>query len=123
MIFNRSFEWAESKERENIRKHGVYFKDAGLVFDDPYCLKRYDCKHSLSENRYQLLGRVGRMLFVVYTLRKNKWIRIISARLATKKERKIYYGQTDKIEITGWRQAYQGTITEDSCRGEKTNSF
>jgi uncharacterized DUF497 family protein len=102
MIFGKSFEWSESKERENIRKHGIYFEDAELVFDDPYCLKKYDHKHSLSEDRYQILGRVGRLLFVVYTVRENKRIRIISARLATKRERKIY-GQADNIEITGWR--------------------
>jgi uncharacterized DUF497 family protein len=106
MIFGKSFEWPESKERENIKKHGIYFEDAGLVFNDPYCLKRYDCKHSLSEDRYQLLGKVGRLLFVVYTVRENKRIRIISARLATKKERSIYDGQNGIFGVKAWRQAY-----------------
>ena len=105
MIFGKSFEWSENKERENIRKHKICFADAALVFNDPACLKKSDYKHSLNEDRYQILGRVDRILFVVYALRENERVRLISARLATKAERRIYYGN-GIFNFKAWRQAY-----------------
>lgn len=52
----------------------------------------YDFEHSLEEDRYIALGRVGDILFVVFTERKEA-IRLISARLATITERRLYYDQ------------------------------
>ena len=52
----------------------------------------YDFEHSLEEDRYIALGRVGDILFVVFTERKEA-IRLISARLATISERRLYYDQ------------------------------
>lgn len=93
-------EWDENKNKENIQKHGISFNAASFVFADPNRLERYDLsENNLSrEDRYQTLGLVGKVLFVVYTERKDSY-RIISARLADKDERRIYYGNgknTDK---------------------------
>jgi len=101
MIYDKCFEWDEDKEIENIRKHGVYFVDAKLVFNDPFVLIRYDGAHSLTEDRYHALGKIGKLLLVVYTEREER-IRIISARAPTKKEKEIYYGQNNKIGIETW---------------------
>lgn len=62
------------------------------MFDDPYYIEMYDFEHSLEEDRYIAIGKVGDVLFVVFTERKET-IRIISARLATPIERRIYYDQ------------------------------
>ena len=61
-----------------------------LVFNDLQRIEIYDMEHSIGEDRYNTIGIVHDVLFVVYTERKNN-IRLISARLATKKERSIYY--------------------------------
>ena len=50
----------------------------------------FDFEHSIDEDRYIAIGRVGDIIFVVFTERKQR-IRIISARLATESERKLYY--------------------------------
>ena len=55
-----------------------------------YCIEIYDMEHSINEDRYNTIGMVNDILFVVYTERKEN-IRLISARLATKTERSIYY--------------------------------
>ena len=102
MILWQCFEWDENKEIENIRKHKICFADATIVFSDKFLLKRYDEAHSLTESRYQILGRGSKILFVVYT-KRGIWTRIISARLADKKEKEIYYGQNDKKDIVAWR--------------------
>ncbi|MDR2428306.1 MAG: BrnT family toxin [Candidatus Margulisbacteria bacterium] len=68
-----------------------------------YCLKRYDYKHSLYEDRYQILGKADKILFVVCRIYKNEQIRIISASLAAKKERSIYYGQNGGFGVKAWR--------------------
>ena len=52
----------------------------------------YDFEHSVDEDRYIAIGKVAEVLFVVFTERKER-IRIISARLATEKERVLYYDQ------------------------------
>ena len=105
MIDNKYFEWDKNKEIENIKKHYVCFTEARFIFNDPFLLIRYDEKHSFSEDRYQILGRVDRILFAVYALRENKRVRLISARLATKAERRIYY-DNGIFNFKAWRQAY-----------------
>lgn len=52
----------------------------------------YDFEHSIEEDRYIAIGKVGDILFVVFTERKEA-IRLISARLATSAERRLYYDQ------------------------------
>jgi len=85
----------EDKNRINIRKHGVDFKTAALVFHDDLRLEYLDPEHSEGEARYRTIGLVHDVLTVVYCDRENSItgntdIRIISARLATKVERNAY---------------------------------
>ena len=89
---NLQFEWDEEKEKINIAKHGIDFEIASHVFLDPNRLEYYDEKHSSAcEDRYITIGYVSDVLTVVYTYRSDS-IRIISARIATKKEKEAYYG-------------------------------
>lgn len=88
------FEWDETKARSNARKHGVRFEEAMLVFADPYALVEQDRLES-GELRWRTLGLAGGivLLLVAHTVRSNQEdeiIRIISARRATRKERKRY---------------------------------
>ena len=84
------FEWDEEKERSNFKKHRIHFETAKLVFNDENRIELYDEAHSGEEDRYNTIGMVDRVLFVVYTERRNN-IRIISARIATPRERSLYY--------------------------------
>lgn len=83
------FEWDEDKERANIKKHGISFGTAALVFNDENRIEYYDVSHSAEEDRFATIGYVGDILTVVYTVRKPIY-RIISARVATKQEKKRY---------------------------------
>ena len=84
-------EWDKKKAALNRQKHGVEFEDAALVFADENRIERPDYKHSDIENRWQVIGEVGEILFVVYTERGAAF-RLITARMATPEERRIYYG-------------------------------
>lgn len=87
------FEWDSEKEAINIKKHGIDFETAAHVFDDKNRLEFYDKWHSFpDENRYIVIGMVEDILYVVYTERENA-TRLISARIATTKEKELYlYG-------------------------------
>ena len=84
------FEWDDFKNLNNIKKHGIPFDYAMLVFDDEYRLEEYDYEHSDDEDRYNIIGMVDEILFVVVTYRGENAIRIISARQATKEEKRRY---------------------------------
>lgn len=87
------FEWDERKNQINQEKHGISFELAAYVFQDEHYIEMFDFEHStVDEERYIAIGRVGRILFVVFTERKED-IRLISARLATEEERRLYYDQ------------------------------
>ena len=86
------FEWDEEKDRINREKHGISFETASYVFLDEHYIEMYDFEHSIDEDRYIAIGRVGDLLFVVFTERGEN-IRLISARLATESERRLYYDQ------------------------------
>ena len=95
------FEWDRNKERINIQKHGVTFEEASYVFSDKFALSRFDEEHSENEERWVLLGKSLRetILVVVHTFRDNnanEVVRIISARRATKKEKKSYQRRCPK---------------------------
>jgi uncharacterized DUF497 family protein len=88
------FEWDEAKAKINERKHGVRFEDAMLVFADPFALVEQD-RMAGGELRWQTLGLAGNIvvLLVAHTVRaenEDEIIRIISARRAVRKERKLY---------------------------------
>ena|SRR3990172_9386320 len=85
------FEWDTRKAAKNIKSHGVSFDEASTAFSDTLSLAIYDPLHSESEDRFILIGNShnNRLLVVVHAERGDK-IRIISARQATKDERKQY---------------------------------
>ena len=87
------FEWDEEKNTINKQKHQISFETASRVFYDKQCIEMYDFEHSIDEERYIAIGKVGEVLFVVFTERRET-IRLISARLATEKERSLYYDQS-----------------------------
>lgn len=82
-------EWNDDKNEININKHGISFLTAAYVFADENRVELYDEAHSIYEERYAVIGCVGKLLFVVYTER-GEVIRLISARIATKEEEEIY---------------------------------
>ena len=91
-----SFEFDPQKAQSNWRKHRVRFEDAEPVFDDPLALTRED-PGAKAEQRWLTVGcdALGQVLTVCYTLRgdneeSDQDVRLISARLATKKERTLY---------------------------------
>jgi uncharacterized protein len=83
-----NFEWDESKARTNLRKHKISFEEASTVFADSLSRTIPDPLHSEEEDRFVILGESNRsrLLVVVFTERGEN-IRIISARLATRRER------------------------------------
>lgn len=83
------FEWDNNKAELNFQKHKITFEAAALVFKDPDRIEIYDSVHSNFEDRYITIGKVNDILFVVYTERQDA-VRLISARLATPKERRLY---------------------------------
>jgi uncharacterized DUF497 family protein len=97
------FEWDENKNRQNLRKHGIRFETAKLVFKDPYQITTADmaCGH---EDRWITMGAVGlgTVLVVVHTWFEQNYeevIRIISARPAESHERR-FYEETHKTAKT-----------------------
>jgi hypothetical protein len=95
IINNQLFGWDNEKAELNWRKHTISFEDAAQVFADENRIERFDFLHSDEEDRYITIGRVKEILFVVYTERINadniNVTRLISARRATKQERRDYY--------------------------------
>jgi hypothetical protein len=90
------FEWNASKATANQKKHGVSFEEAQSVFYDEFAIQFFDNEESSeSEDRFLMLGMSSeaRMLIVCHCERDSgNTIRIISARKATKTERKFYKG-------------------------------
>ncbi len=89
------FEWSSDKAARNKEKHGVTFGEAATAFADPLSLTIEDPLHSTSEQRLVLLGMSSRsrLLVVVHTEREGT-IRIISARVASRRERRQYEEDT-----------------------------
>jgi len=85
------FEWDQLKAATNLKKHGVSFEEAKTVFDNPLAVIFDDEVHSIDESREIIIGHSqrNRLLLVVFTERSGS-IRIISTRLATRKEREDY---------------------------------
>ncbi len=85
------FEWDGAKARRNVKKHGVSFEEASTVFGDRLALTIPDPVHSEEEDRFITLGESHRrrLLVVSFTDREER-IRIISARVASRRERRQY---------------------------------
>ena len=92
-VDERLFEWDDDKAELNWQKHRVDFRDAAKVFSDPYRVEEFDEAHSFDEDRWQVIGMVDDILFVVYTERGES-TQLISARKATVAERRKYYAGT-----------------------------
>jgi uncharacterized DUF497 family protein len=91
------FSWDDKKDKTNNRKHKVSFEEAQTTFFDENAIEFFDPDHSQNEDRFLMLGLsyLLRVLVVSYCLREeSSEIRIISARKATEKEQKIYFGGT-----------------------------
>ena len=85
------FEWDSAKAIANAQKHGVTFDEASTVFGDPLALLMPDPDHSEGEARYVLLGMsVSQRLLVVAFAERPPRTRLISARRATRPERRGY---------------------------------
>ena len=105
-VEERRIVWDEAKNAENKRKHKIDFNVAQYVFFDPDRIWRIDRSenNTSQETRWQTIGKVGGIFFVVYTEREEGTVnttRIISAREAEKHERRSYngyYGSDNK----GW---------------------
>ena len=93
-----NFEWDREKAKLNKIKHGVSFKTAVRVFNDPNRLDLPDDEHSFNETRRKVIGIADDILFVIYTERRENF-RIISARVAEEDERRDYYEYGGKFGI------------------------
>ena len=91
------FEWDQEKAEVNLTKHKVGFDEASTVFADPLAKLFYDSDHSTEEAREIIVGHsiLGRLLLVSFTERGRDLVRIISARAASRKERKDYEENQD----------------------------
>ncbi len=93
---SNNFEWDLSKAISNFAKHGVTFEHAATVFLDPLAITVFDDVHSQTEERWFTMGQQagGGLLVVVHTFQDQDsniaTVRIISARTATKQERRAY---------------------------------
>jgi uncharacterized protein len=85
------FGWDPKKAEENLKNHGIDFREAATVFDDPLSTTFPDTDHSVSERRFLIIGlsAPGQILVVSHTETRDT-IRIISARTATRRERRFY---------------------------------
>lgn len=85
------FEWDPDKAEYNLMHHRIRFEEAMESFFDPDAVDDFDVDHSEYENRGNLIGLSSRrLLFIVYAEPEENVIRIISARKAEKKHRRIY---------------------------------
>ena len=86
-----NFEWDPQKAASNLNEHGVSFEEAITVFGDLLSMNMSDPDHSEGERRFIVLGHSARsrLIVVSYTERPPR-TRIISARLATSRERDQY---------------------------------
>jgi len=89
------FEWDEGNINKIFEKHGISTNEVEKVFLDPDQLVLDDIKHSQKEERFNIIGKDSSedMLFIAFTIRGDK-IRVISARIANAKERRLYEKKT-----------------------------
>jgi len=96
LIVNYNFEWDRNKAQTNLSKHKISFENASTVFKDRQAISIADEEHSQEEERWLTIGMdtVTRTLVVIHTYisidKDNCNIRVISARKATKNEKRIY---------------------------------
>jgi uncharacterized DUF497 family protein len=99
--------WDPAKNKKNIDERQLPLSLGGLVLDDEMRIERHDKKHSTPEqDRWQTIGKAGRVLFMVYT-EPGEIPHIISVRLADMEEKRLYYGERD-FQKTGWYRVNPG---------------
>ncbi len=86
------YEWDENKNKANFKKHGIWFEEAKTIWADPNAGEFFDTENSDEEDRFLRIGLSSAMryLLVVFCERDGDSIRIISARMATQNERRVY---------------------------------
>lgn len=91
--------WDEAKNRANQRKHGISFDEAGELFRSPAgYLEMFDDAHSATEDRFIAIGPISRgVVLVVWVDRDDETIRIVSARFATRRERRLFEEHLDRL--------------------------
>ena len=93
------FEWDSEKNEINIKKHGFSFEEILSAFDDPHFIERADLEHSaIEEERFIGFGSINGLVIVATIFIERDRIRIISSRLATKKEEAFYYEQQKNFD-------------------------
>jgi uncharacterized DUF497 family protein len=92
------FEWDDAKDVLNQRKHGLSFAEARRLFGSGASyLEIFDAEHSEFEDRFIAIGPIGsRLIVVVFTEPEEGLVRIIGARLATKRERALYRSHMER---------------------------
>ena len=87
-IIEGDFEWDDAKAAANLTEHKVTFEEAATVFDDPRAVDAPDLE---DDERFMIIGQssFSRMLFVVHCERGDR-VRIISARVASLAQRRVY---------------------------------
>ena len=90
------FQWEPKQAEHNLKKHRVTFEDASTVFGDPLAATVPDPRHSVEENRFVTMGHsTENRLVVVAHVDRSEQVRIISARLATRRERRKYESEEE----------------------------
>jgi len=85
------FEWDADKATLNLRKHGVHFRVGARALLDPGRIEMYDGRENYGEDRWAVIGYADpAVLYVVYTVRNENTIRLISARKANDREKRQY---------------------------------
>ncbi len=85
------FEWDEGKAARNLAKHGVPFPYGARVFLDPHRWDGEDSRRDYNEERRLTLGEIDGRVFAVAYVRREKVVRLISARKANEREQRKYY--------------------------------
>ena len=93
-VIQGNFEWDSEKNEINKRKHGFSFEEILEVFNDPFFIEKVDFEHSmLDEERLIGIGNINGNVVITTVYTERERTRIISSRLATKKEEAFYYEQ------------------------------
>ena len=109
--------WDAEKNQKNIAERRLPLSLGGLVLDDELRIERHDKKHSTPEqDRWQTIGKAGRVLFTVYT-EAAEIPHIISVRLADMEEKRLYYGERD-LQKAGWYRVNPGGTGNAGRSGE-----
>jgi uncharacterized DUF497 family protein len=96
MFAGHHFEWDPKKNQSNFSKHGIRFEEACLIFDGPV-LTRTDDRFAYHEVRKISMGSIeGLIVVIVIHTERNGKTRLISAQLASQKERRIYHEHFEK---------------------------